>query len=282
MVWQRNDDQYGVSRKVMRIPRAKRLMCVGLDQLAKNYSVRALTDGVLDATELEEVLATRTLITELVRVDMWHEAGHACTRCVQPPAGGIVIHDFLVYNPDAASVAASRADKSEGGKHGNHIRWHAKRGVSDPTCEWCATDDRSGMRSGTESHDESHGNPPGPVPVPPLDVTNPGTSSPDSTARPKGLDPLQDLIDEKAAAAAMEAHRLGISDVVSLRNRFEAITGEGSLTLGTAVELAGALISKSKAGYARNADAYLATILRDTPENVREMYFQLDLEGALR
>lgn len=108
MVWQRNDDQYGVSRKVTRIPRGDRLAAVGLDQLAKNYSVRALTDGVLDEVELVEVLATRKLIDTLVEVGLWHRDGHDCDRCVQPPHRGVVIHDFLEYNPSRQQVETLR------------------------------------------------------------------------------------------------------------------------------------------------------------------------------
>jgi hypothetical protein len=99
MVWQRNDDQYGVSRKITRIPVTAlgvpiKLAAVGLDQLAKNYSCREMTGGILDAVELDSVLATPVLVDELVRVELWHRTGHDCEECVQPPPRGIVIHDF--------------------------------------------------------------------------------------------------------------------------------------------------------------------------------------------
>jgi hypothetical protein len=129
-------------------------------ELASNYSVRALTDGVLDESELEDVMGTPALIEVLIRVGLWHGLGHQCERCVQPPTGGIVIHDFLEYNPDASSVGASRDGKAEGGRHGNHVRWHANRGITDPSCDYCAI--ASPIAKG------SLRNPPvpGPVPVP--------------------------------------------------------------------------------------------------------------------
>ena len=108
MVWQRIDDQFGVSQKVIRIPRKRRQQCVGLWLLATNYSVRALTDGVLEAHELDELDARPTDIAELVRVGMWHGPQHSCGRCPRPPKGGVVVHDFLVYNKSRSQVEAER------------------------------------------------------------------------------------------------------------------------------------------------------------------------------
>jgi len=206
MVWQRIDDQFGVSKKVTRIPRKHRLAAVGLWELASNYSVRALTDGVLDDVELEEVLATPALVRELVRVELWHAAGHSCEHCAQPPERGVVIHDFLEYNPDASSVAAARESKSDGGRLGNHVRWHVKRGITDRTCDLCAIENRSG----TDIASESLRNPPGPGPVPGpesglTDDTDSHTSGPVGD-RASGTDEggLEALCAKQAAALGVE------------------------------------------------------------------------------
>lgn len=108
MPWQRIDDQFGVSQKLIRIPRKRRQQVVGLWTLAGNYAVRALTDGVLEAHELDELDARAVDVDELVRVDLWHHAGHSCKSCVAAPVGGVVIHDFLVYNPSRGKVEAER------------------------------------------------------------------------------------------------------------------------------------------------------------------------------
>lgn len=162
MVWQRVDDQFGVSKKVTRIPLKQRLAAVGLWELASNYSARESTDGVLDEAELESVLATRPLVAELVRVGLWHGPEHGCDHCVQPAVGGIVIHDFLEYNPDASSVAAERESKSDGGRLGNHVRWHVRRGITDPRCDLCVI--------GEPIANRSLRNPPVPGPVPDPDL----------------------------------------------------------------------------------------------------------------
>lgn len=268
MVWQRNDDQYGVSRKVTRIPRSKRLAAVGLDQLAMNYSVRAHTDGVLDENELDEVLAQPELIDALVTVERWHRAGHDCARCVQPPESGIVIHDFLVYNPDSASMAARTAEKSEGGREGNHRRWHAQRGISVPGCEWCARDNRSDNRSGSDVNPNRSPNPPGPGPVP-KDLTdtkkNP-KSGHLSNAGARKTD--QKLLDRLRTEALIDAQRLGITDLPTVRDWLERSTGR-TFTMGDAVELARDILSRAK-GDVQDADRYLIGTCRKSPSRVRE------------
>ena len=108
MPWQKIDDQFGVSKKVIRIPRSRRQQCVGLWLLGLNYAGRALTDGLLEEHELDELGARATDVAELVRVELWHDHTHGCDRCATPPSGAIVIHDFLVYNPSRARVEAQR------------------------------------------------------------------------------------------------------------------------------------------------------------------------------
>ena len=108
MVWQKIDDQFGVSKKVIRIPRARRQQCVGLWLLGLNYAGRSLTDGLLEEHELDELGARAADVAELIRVDLWHGPGHACERCADVPAGAVIVHDFLVYNPSREKVEADR------------------------------------------------------------------------------------------------------------------------------------------------------------------------------
>jgi hypothetical protein len=271
MVWQRNDDQYGVSKKITRIPRkpimaAARLAAVGLDQLAMNYSVRALTNGILDENEIEEVLATEELVDLLVKVGRWHRHGHDCDRCVQPPEGGVVIHDFLVYNPDASSVSAARADKSEGGKRGNHTRWHAKRGISDPSCEWCATGDRSDVRSrtesGRESDTESLRNPPVPGPVPRQ------TDDRDTHSPVTKVDAHASETDEGFIRA--EAARVGIRNLRRCKRAIHRVVGPLPSDAHL-IDMVVAIIQLANEPV-RSVEAYVETACLNSPGEVREQF----------
>jgi hypothetical protein len=73
---------------------------------------------------------------------------------------GWAFHDWTDYNPDAASQKAKRDAESKGGTFGNHLRWHVKRKVIVPDCEWC---NPSGTRSGGDQVPESGANPPDPT-----------------------------------------------------------------------------------------------------------------------
>lgn len=219
MVWQRVDDQFGVSKKVTRISPKQRLAAVGLWELASNYSARESTDGVLDAAELESVLATRPLVAELVRVELWHGPEHGCEHCVQPPKGGIVIHDFLEYNPDASSVAAARESKSDGGRLGNHVRWHVQRGLTDPRCDLCAIAEPIAPPIGKGSLR----NPPVPGPVPDPDKDR--TDTPDShTSGPVGNRASGTDEGDLEALCARQAGNLGV-EFTKVRTQLGIATG---------------------------------------------------------
>lgn len=51
------------------------------------------------------------------------------------------MHDYLSHQPSKAEIEERIADKkiagSEGGKSSAHTRWHIKRGVVDPKCQYC-------------------------------------------------------------------------------------------------------------------------------------------------
>lgn len=274
MVWQRNDDQYGVSRKITRIPRTIRLAAVGLDQLAMNYSARSHTDGILDEHELEEVLAQPELIDALVKVERWHRAGHDCARCVQPAENSIVIHDFLVYNPDSGSVATETEQKSLGGRQGNHVRWHVQRGKRVAGCDWCAIGERSDDRVGTDVGSES----PVPVPVPNYlnDINHPPNSGSVSDARDSESD--QKMMGRLRREALVEAQRLGIKNLSDVRDWLEQASGQ-ALDMGQAVLLAADVLRRSKRDV-DDADAYVIGACRKTPGRVAGYADGLDLGRA--
>jgi hypothetical protein len=72
-----------------------------------------LSDGLLEEHELDELGAQKTDVDELVRVGLWHRYGHSCADCEPAPVGGIIIHDWSVYNPTKSEVAEKRAAEAE-------------------------------------------------------------------------------------------------------------------------------------------------------------------------
>lgn len=54
---------------------------------------------------------------------------------------GWQFHQWDERNPDAASQQALVAEQKAGGKFGSHKRWHVKRHLKVPGCEFCDADD---------------------------------------------------------------------------------------------------------------------------------------------
>lgn len=251
MVWQKIDDQFGISKKVIRIPRKRRHQCSGLWLLALNYAGRALTDGVLEEHELEELDARPADTAELVRIDLWHGHGHACERCVPVAEGSIVIHDFLVYNPSKAKVLSDRETE--------RVRKASQR-------------DKNRTPAGVQDVSKHPG--PVPVPSPMTDIAKDPESGPVVDAG-EGLDnALVTLVHEKTGKATAEAKRLGVKDLWALHGLLQ--TASSPMTAVGAVRLVEALLAKTTENI-RDVDAYIATICRTDAESVAEMYFNLDI-----
>ncbi|HUX70458.1 MAG TPA: hypothetical protein VMV41_08110 [Cellulomonadaceae bacterium] len=128
MTWARLDDQFPWSRKVRRLTDAAfRLHVTGIVACARD-----LTDGIVTSDDLEEFPPMRGLdkrLSELIERGQWHERGHDCAKCVQPPTSGYVIHDYLDYNPAKADVEAERA----AARDRQRKRRQARLGITDDT-----------------------------------------------------------------------------------------------------------------------------------------------------
>jgi len=133
---------------------------------AKSWCMDQLTDGYVPKGMLRSLDGTPGDAKSLVAVGLWESAD-----------GGWQFHDWLDYQPDAASIRAKRDKESVGGQRGNHTRWHAKRGVFVAGCEFCESGTRSGTREVPDSGGDSGANPPRPRPIP-------TTDSPKKTAAP--------------------------------------------------------------------------------------------------
>lgn len=108
---------------------------------ALSWCMDQLTDGHVPKGMLRMLDGSPADARSLVTVGLW-EMGDS----------GWQFHDWQDYQPDAASIRAKREKESEGGQIGNHIRWHVKRKVHVPECEFCQASppkNGSGTRSGT-------------------------------------------------------------------------------------------------------------------------------------
>jgi hypothetical protein len=58
--------------------------------------------------------------------------------------GGVLMHDYLEHQRSAAQVEEIKQVRAAAGVKANHVRWHVKAGILDPTCEHC-TDGPTGI-----------------------------------------------------------------------------------------------------------------------------------------
>lgn len=116
MPWFKVDDSAHAHPKMRKAGKA----AIGLWVMCGSYASAYLTNGIVPAETAAE--GTPPQIDKLVRVGLWHKAGHGCPRCPQPPKGDFIIHDYLVYNPSRARVLAERkkaADKKRDQRAGS-------------------------------------------------------------------------------------------------------------------------------------------------------------------
>ena len=163
MTWAKVDDKLHSSVKWRRASRTAR----GLWITALSWCADQANGGRVPADMLRMLDGKPADAASLVAAGLWDEVD-----------GGWEFHDWADYNPDAASVKAKREAESDGGKRGNHQRWHVNKKVRVPDCEWCYPE--SGTRSGPDQGGESGANPPDPsrpVPTRPKVATQPAGSA---------------------------------------------------------------------------------------------------------
>lgn len=111
---------------------AKWLAAVGI-----MWSVQNLADGEVDPVIIAATaVVPRKHVRDLVNRDVWHDKGHACPDCPQPQhSGDVVIHDYLLHQDSAETVARARDEKTKAGRIGNHAKWkHAGPFEDCPRC----------------------------------------------------------------------------------------------------------------------------------------------------
>lgn len=177
MPWFAVDDKLHEHRKA----RAAKKAAIGVWTLAGSWCADNLTDGFVPADVLPR-WGGRADASALVRAGLWLEA-------VKDGEPGWQFHDWARFQPDAASIKAKREAESEGGKRGNHKRWHKGKKVFVPSCEFCQEDRGPdqvpdwGPESGRDGSPDSPPTPPLPEPLPLVSSNElTSTSAAESTA----------------------------------------------------------------------------------------------------
>lgn len=106
-----------------------------------------LSDGVVTRSQIARLLPDAGLAIELasilVGVGLWHDHGHDCPRCAQPPQGGWIFHDWWDLGYDRADqVKTTRRKRRELKDSKLHAQVWARDCLdpSDPTvaeCRYC-------------------------------------------------------------------------------------------------------------------------------------------------
>lgn len=139
MTWARLDDQFPWSRKVRRLTDAAfRLHVTGIVSCARD-----LTDGHVTPDDLDEFPPMRGAdkrLSELIERGVWHERGHDCPKCPQPPVTCWYIHDYLDHNPSKAEVDAAKEKQRERQRNSRMRRAGVHDGDGDVTRDSRVTD----------------------------------------------------------------------------------------------------------------------------------------------
>lgn len=103
MTWFKVDDGFYSSRKVLMIPRANRAKCLGVWVQAGSWSAKELTDGHVPGYVLDDLGGIPEERDELIRVGLWES----------DEDGGIIFHNWHLYQPSREQVKQSRGRISE-------------------------------------------------------------------------------------------------------------------------------------------------------------------------
>ncbi len=119
-----------------------------LFEAAVGYCTEHATDGIMPGHH-EDLAAALGLRASHVKKAL----GALLERgALVPGDGTIAIRNWAEHNPTSAEVEEFNRSKAKSGALGNHKRWHESRGVVDPECEFC--DSQEGSHQGSQVRSE--------------------------------------------------------------------------------------------------------------------------------
>lgn len=123
MAWGKVDDRLHSHPKWRRASKGARALWT----TALSWCSSFPSDGIVPTHMLAALDGTPAEAKSLVDAGLWVKRDD-----------GWAFHEWSERNPDASSVIAKKAAMSEGSGRGLHTRWHVKRNLRVPDCEWCA------------------------------------------------------------------------------------------------------------------------------------------------
>lgn len=175
-----------------------------------------------------------------------------------------VIRDYAEHQLTTTEIESLREKRAAAGRKGGTAKASAKASATAIAKQGAVATNKQSQ----ESRDDL------------TDIKNLPESSPVSDARAGANYDVGDVggfLRSITARALLRAEAAGVKDLYAIRDLFETTTLE-KLTLGATVELVEAIIARA-ADQVRNADAYVATVCRTTPDEVRELVTQIDVEA---
>lgn len=109
MPWFAVDDSAHTHPKMVKAGNA----AVGLWMRCGSYAAQHLTDGIVPGA-IAGMYGTGPQIAKLVKLGLWHAAGHTCLRCPQPADGDYLMHEYHEHgNPTRQQVLDRRSRAAE-------------------------------------------------------------------------------------------------------------------------------------------------------------------------
>jgi hypothetical protein len=141
MTWFKVDDQLAFHPKTV----ACGNQAMGLWVRAGAWSAQMLTNGHIPDAMIVALGGTADDAKALVDGRFWHAPGAECEVCeaqgLLPFEEGYQFHNWIQYQPVRVDVRLAREEQARSGREGSHQRWHVKRGIVNPSCDFCRKSD---------------------------------------------------------------------------------------------------------------------------------------------
>lgn len=251
--WFKVDDRFPESDKVIELTlRPEGLAALGLWTLCGAWAAGRGNGGRIPEAVVKRYRGTRRHVAALVDVGLW-----------DPSDDDWQFHDWDDYNESAEAAEAVKIAEREAGRRGNHERWHVRRRIVVPSCQFCVGSPMDG-ESGGDRVPDSGAIPPGPGPDPEpekTDGTNAGEVSHETDAGARDDDPIEAGFTALGVASATARGRVlaAVRTVVPTASDAEV------------VDVVRGILDRSD-DHVRYPVAYVETACRETPATVLDVW----------